>query len=177
MEDMVNHPKHYEDGCSIECIHMMWSFIGVKGTILFCLGNAYKYLWRHKLKGKPKEDLAKAKWYIDTAYWMVDDIKSIDPDGYDNIIPKIGEIQRLHKLYSSVNSAYVKKKLDEMDCSYDYEDLKKYWDELYGREEKEDENQKDWQKVYDYLNSYPTIDNGYPNDPITSAFKICEKHC
>ena len=45
------------------------------------------------------------------------------------------------------------------------------------RQKRKDEDREDWKKVYDYLNSYPTIDNGYPNDPITSAFKICKKHC
>ena len=202
MEDMVNHPKHYEDGCSIECIHMMWTFLGLKGVIMFCLGNAYKYMWRHKLKNDAKEDLAKAKWYIDEALWMLEDLYNEDEEEYAWVFPKLCELLRLHNLYSAqdLTSTDIKKKLEEMDGRYDYEDLKKYWDELYGREvkiasnaghfaramekfwenidkEKEDENQKDWKKVYDYLNSYPTIDNGYPNDPITSAFKICEKHC
>jgi len=31
----------------------------------FCAGNAIKYISRYKYKGKPLEDLKKAKWYIE----------------------------------------------------------------------------------------------------------------
>lgn len=65
--DMVNNPPHYAGGTSIECIDSMLAVLGVRGTIDFCLGNAYKYLWRHKLKGNPGEDLDKARWYVDKA--------------------------------------------------------------------------------------------------------------
>lgn len=30
----------------------------------FCLGNAIKYLWRYHSKGRPVEDLEKARWYL-----------------------------------------------------------------------------------------------------------------
>jgi hypothetical protein len=30
----------------------------------FCKGNALKYLWRSGLKGDAREDLLKARWYI-----------------------------------------------------------------------------------------------------------------
>lgn len=68
--DPVNHPSHYADSCSIECIDSMMAVLGREGLVSFCIGNAYKYIWRHKHKGKPKEDLAKAKWYIDKAYCL-----------------------------------------------------------------------------------------------------------
>lgn len=62
--DNVNHPSHYENSCSIECIDAMITFLGFEGTLYFCAGNAFKYLWRFKNKNG-KEDLAKAKWHID----------------------------------------------------------------------------------------------------------------
>lgn len=30
----------------------------------FCLGNCCKYLWRYHSKGRPLEDLEKARWYL-----------------------------------------------------------------------------------------------------------------
>lgn len=57
--DPIN-PSHYREHPSgIECIY-------VTQHENFCIGNAIKYLWRHKEKGKPVEDLKKAIWYIQT---------------------------------------------------------------------------------------------------------------
>ena len=61
--DPVNHPSHYTDG-NIEVI----DFIFDKGLGRdFCLGNAIKYISRAGKKdpSKEKEDLMKARWYID----------------------------------------------------------------------------------------------------------------
>lgn len=63
-QDNVNHPAHYECETSIECIDAMELAFGVDAIICFCLGNAFKYIWRHKHKGGA-EDLAKATWYLD----------------------------------------------------------------------------------------------------------------
>ena len=66
MEDSVNHPKHYQprfEPKTIECID-------IAGWLPFCLGNAFKYVWRAGEKGgaeKAKEDLKKALWYLDKA--------------------------------------------------------------------------------------------------------------
>lgn len=62
-QDNVNHPAHYECKTSIECIDAMELAFGVDAIICFCLGNAFKYIWRHKHKGGA-EDLAKAQWYL-----------------------------------------------------------------------------------------------------------------
>lgn len=57
MNNGVNHPKHYTSrNIGYECISI------VKYQY-FCTGNVIKYLWRHKSKGKPLEDLKKARWY------------------------------------------------------------------------------------------------------------------
>jgi rRNA processing protein Krr1/Pno1 len=62
MNDLVNHPAHYESGytAEIECID-------VAQHLTFCRGNAFKYVWRCGKKGdslKAIEDLKKALWYI-----------------------------------------------------------------------------------------------------------------
>lgn len=65
-QDNVNHPKHYEGNCSIECIDNMRLIFGNQRVTDYCIVNAYKYLWRHKYKNG-LEDLKKAKWYLDEA--------------------------------------------------------------------------------------------------------------
>ncbi len=66
--DNVNHPPHYtsrnifchcdlEGSQPIECIDITRHFN-------FNLGNAIKYIWRSEFKGKQKEDLKKAIWYL-----------------------------------------------------------------------------------------------------------------
>ena len=66
MADNVNHPVHYADTCSMECIETMLIAFGAEAVFDFCICNAYKYLWRHKHKNG-EEDLNKAAWYIDKA--------------------------------------------------------------------------------------------------------------
>jgi hypothetical protein len=59
MIDMVKHPKHYTSHPSgIECIEIT-KYMG------FCLGNAFKYIWRADLKNDTIEDLYKAIQYIE----------------------------------------------------------------------------------------------------------------
>lgn len=55
MTDPVEHPQHYESG-PYECILLTECFT-------FNVGNCLKYVWRHKLKNHPLEDLRKARWY------------------------------------------------------------------------------------------------------------------
>lgn len=64
-KDPVNHPTHYTTspakckkcGEQIECID-------ITEHMSFCLGNAFKYIWRCDMKGVPVEDLQKAVWYV-----------------------------------------------------------------------------------------------------------------
>lgn len=66
--DSVNHPSHYETG-NFECIEVMEEALGrdvVKG---FCIGNAFKYLYRAKRKNG-LEDMKKARWYLDKVISM-----------------------------------------------------------------------------------------------------------
>lgn len=66
MEDVVNHPHHYAESCSLECIDVMFLLFGQTAVGNFCLCNAFKYLWRYKNKNG-QEDLKKAQWYINKA--------------------------------------------------------------------------------------------------------------
>ena len=61
--DNVNHPKHYADSCSIECIDSMLVAFGAEDVAKYCVINAYKYIWRYKAKNGV-EDLKKAEWYL-----------------------------------------------------------------------------------------------------------------
>ena len=63
MEDMVNHPPHYNQH-GIECIDAIKATTGDNFKD-YLKGNIMKYLWRFSYKGKPEEDLQKAKWYLD----------------------------------------------------------------------------------------------------------------
>lgn len=69
--DNVNHPKHYEG--KIECINAMQEVLGKDGTISFCIGNAFKYIWRCRKKHEtPIEDLEKCRWYINKALELLE---------------------------------------------------------------------------------------------------------
>jgi len=61
--DPVERPRHYNNG-SVECIDAIRAALGDEGFQAYCQGNVLKYLWRHKYKGKPVEDLRKCTWYL-----------------------------------------------------------------------------------------------------------------
>lgn len=58
-QENVNHPQHYNQG-KFEVIDIIedWS-------LNFNLGNVIKYVARSDYKGKPIEDLKKAKFYLE----------------------------------------------------------------------------------------------------------------
>lgn len=61
--DVVNHPSHYTQG-GIECIEAIKASMSKEAFEGYLKGNAIKYLWRYRLKGKAQEDLQKADWYL-----------------------------------------------------------------------------------------------------------------
>lgn len=66
--DPVNHPAHYKSRSGLESIDVIEAFTeDISGIEAFCIGNAIKYILRYRKKGKPVQDLEKAKWYIDKA--------------------------------------------------------------------------------------------------------------
>ena len=64
--DPVQHPAHYTSG-GVECIDAIEAAVSASqdGVDAFLTGQVIKYVWRHRLKGKPLEDLQKARWYLD----------------------------------------------------------------------------------------------------------------
>ena len=59
IDDKINHPDHYTMG-GIECFDFINSW-----ELSFTEGNVIKYVVRAPYKGKPVEDLKKARWYLD----------------------------------------------------------------------------------------------------------------
>ena len=62
-EDAVNSPSHYNTS-GIECLDAIQAATG-DGYQYYLQGNIIKYLWRYRYKGKPVEDLQKARFYLD----------------------------------------------------------------------------------------------------------------
>lgn len=62
--DVVNSPPHYKAG-GIEAIEGIEASMAPEAYAGYLKGNIMKYLWRYERKGKPIEDLKKARWYLD----------------------------------------------------------------------------------------------------------------
>lgn len=62
-EDAVNSPSHYNNS-GIECLDAIQAATD-DGYQYYLQGNIIKYLWRYRYKGKPVEDLQKARFYLD----------------------------------------------------------------------------------------------------------------
>lgn len=63
----VNHPSHYNHG-GMEVIDICDAVIeatGADGKQAARIFNVVKYICRYPFKGKPVEDLEKARWYLD----------------------------------------------------------------------------------------------------------------
>ena len=64
INDLVNHPPHYNKG-KVECIDAIESAVSdLHGIEAVCTANAIKYLYRWKAKDGV-ESLKKARWYLD----------------------------------------------------------------------------------------------------------------
>jgi|TARA_R110002074_G_scaffold385819_1_gene567235 hypothetical protein len=62
--DNVHQPVHYNTG-KIECIDAIEESMSTEEFCGYLKGNAEKYLWRYRYKGKPIEDLEKCRWYLE----------------------------------------------------------------------------------------------------------------
>lgn len=66
MNDMVNHPPHYQLVKDVEAISIIEAALSRKAFLGYLIGNALKYRLRAGKKGdsdKAIEDLDKAMWY------------------------------------------------------------------------------------------------------------------
>lgn len=77
MPDPINHPQHYGNG-PFECILLAEQYS-------FNVGNMIKYVWRHKDKDHPKEDLEKALWYAKQAMGREEAFAPCDRHYYDSL--------------------------------------------------------------------------------------------
>lgn len=66
-DDNVNHPAHYTQG-KVEVIEFIEQVTkDYNANVAYHIGNAIKYIARSPHKNG-KEDIAKAKWYIERAF-------------------------------------------------------------------------------------------------------------
>ena len=96
--DNVNNPKHYAGSTSLECIECMRVTFGSVATYDFCLGNAFKYLWRYKNKNGA-EDIKKARWYLDYVQHDIERDGSAENSGY---VP-----EEVVRMYYRLNDLYI----------------------------------------------------------------------
>lgn len=62
-EEKVNHPDHYNQEGSMECIDEMRLLVGKDDVAGFCRCNVIKYRYRYNVTHN-QTDLDKAEWYI-----------------------------------------------------------------------------------------------------------------
>ena len=59
LREAVSHPQHYTYS-KYECLDVIQDL-----QLPFLAAQCFKYLWRYRHKGKPLEDLKKARFYLD----------------------------------------------------------------------------------------------------------------
>lgn len=78
--DNIN-PAHYQRNGGMECIDAIEAMVaGWPPETAYRLGNALKYLWRHREKGG-SESLQKAQWYISR------EIEELETDNWEPQLP------------------------------------------------------------------------------------------
>jgi hypothetical protein len=75
--DVVNNPPHYKTG-GIEAIEGIEASMGPEAFAGYLKGSVTKYLWRYEKKGKPLEDLKKARWFLDRLIAAQEKVSSRD---------------------------------------------------------------------------------------------------
>jgi hypothetical protein len=75
--DVVNSPPHYKSG-GIEAIEGIEASMGPEAYAGYLKGSVTKYLWRYEKKGKPLEDLKKARWFLDRLIAAQEKVSSRD---------------------------------------------------------------------------------------------------
>lgn len=71
MPDAVGRPGHYTGG-EVECIDYIRQQLGDQFES-YLEGNVLKYVHRYKVKGKPLEDLRKARVYLG---WLIEELEN-----------------------------------------------------------------------------------------------------
>lgn len=103
MSDNVNRPRHYTASeTGLECIDAIEAALTPDEFRGFCKGNALKYIWRERHKGKPTEDLEKAAWYsnrlVETMRKGMDDTPELsDSERLDWLLRSAAALQNYDK--------------------------------------------------------------------------------
>lgn len=74
--DPVDVPQHYASG-SLECKDWIRAMLTVEEYRGWLKGNALKYIWRYEDKGKPIQDISKARKYLE---FLIDDLEREQTD-------------------------------------------------------------------------------------------------
>lgn len=82
-EHDVNHPSHYKRG-GVECINALQAALTGEQYEGFLHGNVFKYVFRANFKGKKREDLEKASWYLDRLLDFTEDGSQEEEGGEDD---------------------------------------------------------------------------------------------
>lgn len=101
--DPVNHPEHYQKAS----IAVIIEPIQLAEMYDFCIGNAIKYILRAPYKGNEKQDLEKAKWYLDRA-WLKFSNLSIKVLTTDFIKPNANLLDTFIINSFKLNNKYIK---------------------------------------------------------------------
>ena len=75
VNDMVNHPPHYNRDGALEMIKELEIIFGKEKVIDFCIMNAWKYRYRAGFKSvsHKDEDMKKSDWYINKAKTLMEE--------------------------------------------------------------------------------------------------------
>ena len=76
-EDKVNHPKHYNFNWKGEKAVETYDYIE-SWRMNYTQGNIIKYVSRYPYKGKPLQDLLKARWYLNRLIQQLEEEKKCE---------------------------------------------------------------------------------------------------
>lgn len=165
MTDAVNHPQHYNHG-KYEVINILedqLSEMPLDAFGGFCLANSLKYELRAPYKGKPKEDLEKALWYLQR---LIDHEEDKD-NAKQETKKKEPEYRKRLVWMANKFGLHIQVKLNKNPGGYNAavtllnrDDSVKYESEFYPL----DAVEQAYNEVYDWL-----VDNVKSSQPITKS--------
>lgn len=120
-KDPVKNPAHYTQG-QYECWDAMEDLYGKEIVSNFCIGCAFKYIWREELKKSSVEDIEKAIVYLK----KYADINSIDVSNYKNISNRFIQFYpyyKSHKCEQSVTDYFLIKAFENLIYYVEWDDL------------------------------------------------------
>ena len=120
-KDPITNPAHYTQG-QYECWDAMEDLMGPRLVSDFCIGCAFKYVWREELKNSSVEDIEKAIVYLNKHA----EINSIDVSNYKNISSRFIQLYpyyKSHKCEQSVTDYFLIKAFENLTNYVCWDDL------------------------------------------------------